>query len=321
MVAVGCLADHLSQWREMTRSGARSAPLRALSAAFAYTDPMPTSPAPPPAHLAANLQLLCSFKSSIAEAARALGVNRSQFNKYLAGSSQPRPALLRRIGDHFGLEVHELLMPTEDFAALLEVRRRPASGRHAALHASVDALLDAADPRGQALVGRYFEHYQSMSTPGFILRALVDFEWRDRVIYYRRIERIVRPGARCRRHFVYHGVALMLGDRIILTDRESRLGIEATQTILYPDFTRSQASLIGIKLGIAANRSRSPCAARVLLERTPAGAGFIECLRQCGLFEPGSGAVAPRIVSAVDNRSCGPHHFLSASLDDPLVRA
>lgn len=259
--------------------------------------------------LAANLRLLCSFKPSISEVGRALDLNRSQLNKYLVGAALPRPALLRRIGDYFGVEVHEILMPAADFAQLLRVRAVPREERRAALHEPIEQLLRDSDPRATALVGSYFEYYHSMSTPGSILRALMLFELHDDVVYYRRLERVGSPAAPCRRHYIYQGVALMLGERIFLTDYESTLRVELTQSVLYPDYSKKMASMLGIKVGISANRHRMPCAVRVRLERTLPGSGILANLHQCGLYAPDSDAIAPDIRDAVSNLASGPSHF------------
>lgn len=39
--------------------------------------------------LPANLKALCSYHKSIAEVCRQLGMNRSQFNRYLSGETFP----------------------------------------------------------------------------------------------------------------------------------------------------------------------------------------------------------------------------------------
>lgn len=263
------------------------------------------------AHLAANLRLLCGFKSSVSEVARSLGLNRSQLNKYLRGSTMPRPALLRKIGDYFGVDVHEILMPAEDFARLIGVREigRSRPGHHLQNH--LELLLSAADPRAQQMVGRFFEYYHSMSTPGWLLRSLIVFDLWEGLLVYRRFERVARPGELCRRRHRYQGVALMLADRIMLVDHESALRNEVTQTILYPDYARSLNTLLGVKLGISANHLRAPCAARVVLERAPSHVSLMTQLRRCGLFSLGDNAIPPQVWGAVDNTASGPHHFLA----------
>ena len=263
----------------------------------------------PHTHLSANLQLLCSYKASIAEVARALNLNRSQLNKYLSGTSQPRPGLLRRIGDHFGLEVHELLMPNSSFTELLRVRRPDTELRTRQLALNYQCLMSHSDARLQTLAGNYYEYYQSMSSPGSVLCSLVLFEIRDGNVYYQRVERIVSGEPPSLKRFVYRGVALMLGERIFMTDCEQIHHIELTQTVLYPDYVQSHAKLFGIKLGVSANRQRMPCAARVFLERVPAHSTLRTQLRRCGLYPSNGSELPSHISAAVDNRQSGPYHF------------
>ena len=172
-------------------------------------------------------------------------------------------------------------------------------------------MLGASDRRLGELRGMFFEHYFSMSMPGSILRALIVFEERNGTTVYRRLERIGPTGQPCRRHYRYQGVALMLGDRIFLTDYEVGLRVELTQTVLYPDYAPRANSLLGVKVGVAAHRQRTPCCARVYLERAPAGVSWRCNLRDCGLFPANSNEIPYAIKQAIDNNAAGPHHFLA----------
>ena len=262
-------------------------------------------------HFSENLRLLSSYMASISELARRLGINRSQINKYLAGTSHPRPALLRRICDHFGVEVHEILMPPSEFTELIRVRGVPRNQVTHRLDQHAEMLLRHSDPRLLGLHGTYFEYYASMSTPGRILCTLMSFEAQDGVLYYRRLERIGDPARACKKHYRYEGIALMLGDRIFLTDHECELGVELTQTALYPDYAKLTARMHGIKIGVSANHQRFPCAARVYIERTPARSSVIANLRRCGLYLPDSPALPSHVRAAVDNADSGPDLFLA----------
>jgi len=62
----------------------------------------------------ANLRLLASDYPSISELSRQLGINRTQFNRYLAGESFPRPDVLARICDFFDVDARVLLEPVEN---------------------------------------------------------------------------------------------------------------------------------------------------------------------------------------------------------------
>jgi transcriptional regulator with XRE-family HTH domain len=58
-----------------------------------------------------NLQLLSERYSSIAELCRKLGINRTQFNRYMTGESFPRPDVLYRICAFFDVDARILLEP------------------------------------------------------------------------------------------------------------------------------------------------------------------------------------------------------------------
>ena len=65
----------------------------------------------------ANLRQLSRQFSSIAGLCRELGINRTQFNRYLSGESFPRPDVLHRICVFFGVDARILLEPVSDIRA------------------------------------------------------------------------------------------------------------------------------------------------------------------------------------------------------------
>ena len=60
-----------------------------------------------------NLRVMSARYPSISELSRQLGVNRTQFNRYLNGESFPRPDILDRICTFFGVDARILLEPVE----------------------------------------------------------------------------------------------------------------------------------------------------------------------------------------------------------------
>jgi transcriptional regulator with XRE-family HTH domain len=64
----------------------------------------------------ANLRFLAKDYPSISELSRQLGINRTQFNRYLAGESFPRPDVLARICDFFQIDARVLLDPVESIS-------------------------------------------------------------------------------------------------------------------------------------------------------------------------------------------------------------
>jgi transcriptional regulator with XRE-family HTH domain len=58
-----------------------------------------------------NLRQLCARESSVSEVCREIGVNRTQFSRYLNGEAFPRPDLLLRICSYFGVDANILIRP------------------------------------------------------------------------------------------------------------------------------------------------------------------------------------------------------------------
>lgn len=79
---------------------------------------MTKRPSPNPADLRMilgdNLRHLCRDTASISELCRTIGVNRTQFNRYLSGTAFPRPDVLFRICRHFGVDANILLHKIDD---------------------------------------------------------------------------------------------------------------------------------------------------------------------------------------------------------------
>lgn len=74
------------------------------------------SPAELRAMFGANLKHLCRQAKSISALCRDLGINRTQFNRYLAGESFPRPDVLYRICSFFDVDARILLEPVGEIA-------------------------------------------------------------------------------------------------------------------------------------------------------------------------------------------------------------
>ncbi|MFW2587154.1 helix-turn-helix domain-containing protein [Sagittula sp. SSi028] len=63
--------------------------------------------------LGANLRQLSQRAVSISALCRELGINRTQYNRYLAGESFPRPDVLHRICTYFDVDARILLEPVD----------------------------------------------------------------------------------------------------------------------------------------------------------------------------------------------------------------
>ena len=84
---------------------------------------------PTPAQLRAmfgeNLRKLSSQFDSISELARQLGINRTQFNRYLAGESFPRPDVLARVCSFFKVDARVLLERVDEIGSVQDPVANP----------------------------------------------------------------------------------------------------------------------------------------------------------------------------------------------------
>jgi transcriptional regulator with XRE-family HTH domain len=259
--------------------------------------------------IAENLRTLCSYRPSISQVGRDLAINRSQLNRYLAGTSVPRLPLLRKICDYFGVEPHEIMLPAAEFRQLVQVKGLVGDDFTRELRTHFDRIMTLNDPRYTQLSGMFFEYYYSMSRRGMILRSLVIFAPNSGRMFYRRLERMGPFDGPCVRHQRYQGMALMTGERVFMNDYEYSAGIELTQTVLYPDYTRRWSRLHGVKVGVSANQEHSPCCVRVYLERAPARSTLTGNLRACGLFPADHPSIPSHILPMIDNGPSGPFAF------------
>ena len=259
--------------------------------------------------IAGNLRLLCSYRPSISHVGRDLGINRSQLNRYLAGMSTPRTALMRKICDYFGVEPYEMMLPHKEFAEIVRIRGLGNDTVTRRLRQHFDQVMTLSDARVQNLTGMFYEYYYSMSQKGKIIRGLIVFTMEDGHMFYRRLERMGQHDRPCLRHYRYQGAALLTGERVFMSDYEYSAGIELTQTILYPDYSLRWTRLHGVKLGVSADQVHMPCCVRVYLERTPARLNITGALRNCGLFLPEDPQIPRHVLEMVDNTQSGPFTF------------
>ena len=259
-----------------------------------------------------NLRLLCSYYKSIAEVCRRLKINRPQFNRYLSGRYRPSANTLRRFCEFFGVEEHELLLPSGQFERLVQVRPRPVpvvQGETREAH-HLARLKEMSAGGLEKYLGYYFEYYLSMACAGKLLRTLVCLEKIDGQVYYQRTERLIEPPSEKAFHGVYLGTAHLLADRIFLTDYESLTQLEMTQTILFPSFKNRVARLTGLKLGVSGSSERMPCCARVVYEHLGLAVDVRRALRLCGLYDPDDSRIDESTRRAIVNdMTPGEWHF------------
>jgi hypothetical protein len=213
---------------------------------------------------------------------------------------------LRRICDFFGVDEFEILMPPDQFRDI--VRLRPAGEAAPGLPRPAQMLIDHAGRMHSQLArycGYYYKYFYSFSTPQYVLRSLVCVQQQEQMTFYKTIERLTqsRTSYASGDLFKYQGIVLPVGDRIHMIDRESIVGNELSQTILYPTSRNRVSSLIGLMIGITATEAHQPVAARVVMEFLGRRINHREAIRGCGLFREEAAEISPAVLSYLRDAS------------------
>lgn len=264
-------------------------------------------------NLAENLRFLTGYYRSVAEVCRRLGLNRSQFNRYLSGRATPSRHVFKSICDFFGVEDYEILLPPAEFQRIVGLRPGvgAADGAPRPYVAYLDQLVRRSRRDLAEYQGFYFEYSYSMSRPGLILRSLIRVNDEDGLTTYQRLENMARvdgsePRVKCK----YRGMAFYLNDRIFMLDYDSLTGNEISQTVLYPNYQHRLRQLSGLKLGVSTGHRREPLCARVFWEALGKRIAVRSALRACGLFEADGPEIEPAIKEMIDNSAgMGAFHF------------
>lgn len=217
-----------------------------------------------------NLRSLMGSEASTAALCRQIGINRQQFNKYLAGEHLPSRRNLALIARHFGVAEKDLFLPVERFSAIHATSRTAWLGAvmSAPSFSSFDRLAAQSAASMADLTGVYVRYHCSSIYDRKILRSILSVQVVDGALSYRCIERfqdLDRPNRTAYR-FRYEGLCTIIEDRLYLMDIENRQLNEMTFTILTPVVRKPLRFLFGTLMGIAATSFREPFATRVAVE-------------------------------------------------------
>lgn len=255
-------------------------------------------------NLGRNLRFLCTQRGTISGACRALGINRQQFNKYLAGASRPSPHNLQRICRFFEVAERDLLLPPEAFADLLHERmqRSGAKSRTRLRVGYLDEVYEQSTAALRRYLGFYHSYFYSLAYPGLVMRSLVHLFEEDGRVYSKDIELIRSEGDGLAEAsiFKYAGVVAFVRDRIYIREHEVLVQGNISQTTLIPSYRSRLHLLHGLTLGVPSTRGRSPGCARIVYEYLGRQPELREALRLCGLYRPER--IDPAIERSIRNR-------------------
>lgn len=123
---------------------------------------------------AANLRRKCADFGSIAEVCRGVGINRQQFNKYLAGNSIPNSLTLRKICIFLEIQEQSLFFDEETHAANTNGIKELSGFLHGGLSGFLTSARRHFDFHVQDLpAGFYHCYFPLHNVPGMLVRSLV----------------------------------------------------------------------------------------------------------------------------------------------------
>jgi transcriptional regulator with XRE-family HTH domain len=236
---------------------------------------------------AANLRRLCETQTSIADICRDTGINRQQFNKYLAGRAIPSAPVLRRICQRLGVSEDALLTSS---GVADEASAAGATGnRYSRLGKDVERLFSLYMPELKSVQlqqmqdfgpGCYHIYFPFSDVKDYLLCAYIEVWWHKDVLMFTRTTRLKNPGRSNlplrARHFgvvlASKGEATMLARNKLPPYQISVVNIKAD--LLFQRY----------HVGIAMTHAGGPFACRVVLDRLDSSQPRKEHLRKCGMM-------------------------------------
>lgn len=263
------------------------------------------------AALHVNLRHLCAQYPSVADICRRIGINRQQFNKYLAGASLPSPRNLVRICDFFGLEPSDLYLPRHDFAALTTLRAG----------SLLTAMAQHANPRGRdpissAELERYCGVYQTYQYAPYakssILVGLCQISRRGDQFLSKYVE-VTEDESTTRRRLntPMYGLVTLEGGFLYILDRRTGENPSYSLTVLFPNRGEKMRLVTGMTLSISQHLSGSPYAANIVYEKLSGTGQVLAAARRMRLYDRNTPVVSDEIKHIITNRIREGQHVLS----------
>ena len=254
---------------------------------------------------AANLRHLCAMQTSIADVCRDTGINRQQFNKYLAGRAIPSARVLRRICERLGVSEDQLLSNSPGNAggngahtAILAPPRLPQLGRE--LDRLFSLFLPDLRSDGRALTqdfgpGAYHVYFPFSGSKGHVLRSYQEVWWHKDLLMFTRLTRLKEPGKPMMmaigRHF---GVGIASRGEVSLMARNRASPFQVSMINIRPALVLTRY-FVGLTMTHGAGL---PVTSRVVLERLGPAVNRREHLKACGVM-PSDDPRVPSFVQKV----------------------
>ncbi|WP_323782977.1 helix-turn-helix transcriptional regulator [Leisingera sp.] len=200
-----------------------------------------------PSNLSQNLSTLTSYGNSVADICRRANLNRTQFNRYLTGQSQPSLQTLRRICDFFGVDEHEIFIAPEAFRELVRLRPPMLAARDPATGFARRLFLNQSEPAAQT--GYYQGYLTDPADPSNVYVQLVKVAQSGRGTAVKIIARYPRDQINLPKRLKFEGIATQQAGRLFCVIQESKIRKSTSCIVLsLGDFDNS-TTLAGLILG------------------------------------------------------------------------
>jgi len=252
-------------------------------------------------HFPENLRTLCEQVGSISEMCRKIGINRQQFNKYLAGTHAPSKNNLQAIASFFGVSADVLFSAPNDFRSMVE-------GGHFHLFRNliqspkmlmfINEVVKVNETRLDELIGVYERYHYSSIYKGQILRSLFCLYERDGALMHYYLERFpdMDGSGKIDYLFKYHGLSFFVANRLFSIDFETIQKNEMTFSNLAAINRNSKKYIFGVSSGIAATMMRQPVAVKVAMCQVDKGLIRKSHIRRATVLSPNDPSIPKEVI-------------------------
>ncbi|NHO33354.1 helix-turn-helix domain-containing protein [Acetobacter fallax] len=237
---------------------------------------------------AKNIRYVCGYYKSISDICRKIGVNRSQFSKYISGSTMPSQYILRKICNFFGVDYREIILPHHEFKSIFEANHGLYGIER---NNSYFSRIKSNDKALSIYLGYYCCYKISMVNDNKIVKSIMLISKNESNFTVNYIERSPE-----RRHR-YKGYIYYVGDRLFINAYDSMFDSELLSIVMYPSLTTKVSVLSGLCLGVASNITKTPNCVRIALLRISEPALLKNAISRCGVFDKGDADLPASIIS------------------------
>ncbi|ESX66568.1 hypothetical protein X759_27545 [Mesorhizobium sp. LSHC420B00] len=254
------------------------------------------------ANLADNLKTLCEQHGTVSEACRKLGINRQQFNKYLAGTHAPSQKNLRLIANFFGLSVDVMTYNPHDFQSLIEGNHFPLFKRiqkSPKMMMFITEVLSANATDATDFLGAYERYHYSSIYKGQILRSIFYLYSKDGILMHSYVERFPNLDGSNKIDYIfkYHGFSFYISNRLFSIDFETIQRNEMTFSNLASIDRNSKKFMFGVTSGIAASMVRQPVAQKVAMHFVGDRKARKSDLRRATVLSPSDDSIPKEVIT------------------------